>query len=227
MATIYEQVEQLMARMTAVEDRVTAVEQLGGTTLANGADIHSLTYGRYIVPTAAVSNTLINAPEDVTGNTAIIDVIPGGGNGQKIVKYSVCNKNSVIYYEDTYYSNAWGGWRRVDLTDTGWINLPLADGIVAHSSNVTPQYRRIGDIVYIRGAVKGVLATGTIATLPAGFRPAQTVPFVQNTSITNSHAAFARMIVSNTGEVKIESASEGVTYNETRWWPINCSFSLN
>ena len=234
MATIYDDVAELMQRMTTAEgnittmgQRMTTLEQMGGTNLSTGADIHELGYGRYIVPTAAVSNSLTNAPDGAEGNTAIVDVIPGGGNGQKIVRYSVCNKNSVIYYEDTYYSNAWGGWRCVDLTDTGWIDLPLADGIEMFSSGQKPQYRRIGNIVQIRGAVKGVLATGTIATLPTGFRPTQSESVVQNTSIVDNHAAFTRMLVSNTGEVKIESASEGVVYGATKWFPIHCEFALN
>ena len=254
MATIYDDVAELMQRMQAAETAITdlqgdvndlgdlselendvselgtrmaIVEQLGGTNLATGADIHALEYGRYIVPTAAVSNTLVNAPEDAAGNTAIVDVIPGGGNGQKVIKYSICHKNSVIYYQDTYYSNAWGGWKCVDLTDTGWIDLPLADGIEMFSSGQKPQYRRIGNIVQIRGAVKGVLATGTIGTLPTGFRPTQSESVVQNTSIVDNHAAFTRMLVSNTGEVKIESASEGVAFAATKWFPIHCEFALN
>lgn len=44
----------------------------------------------------------------------------------------------------------------IDLTDTGWNTLPLADGIQAYGG--APQYRRIGKIVSIRGAVKNVLA---------------------------------------------------------------------
>ena len=35
-------------------------------------------------------------------------------------------------------------------------------------------YRKIGDIVYLRGLVKGGASGATIFTLPAGFRPAYT-----------------------------------------------------
>ena len=42
------------------------------------------------------------------------------------------------------------------ITDTGWLNLPLADGIQPYGG--APQYQKIGKLVAIRGAVKNVLA---------------------------------------------------------------------
>lgn len=254
MATIYDDVAELMRRMADAEGaisglrtdvnnlgdlselendvdelvtRVIKVEQLGGTTLTTGADIHALGYGRYIVPTAAIASSLINAPSGVSGSTAVVDVIPGGGYGQKIVRYSLCDKEEVLYYEDTYYSNAWGGWRKVDLTDTGWIELPLAEGIESYGEGVPPEYRRIGNTVYIRGAVKSVSGTGLIATLPVGFRPVQSTSYVQNTSLTNNYAAFSRLLVGNNGQLKLEAISEGVTHTDARWWPIHGSFPIN
>lgn len=53
-------------------------------------------------------------------------------------------------------------------TPTAWTTLPLSNGWV--SSESLPQYRKIGDIVYVRGNA-GNGAAGTIGTLPVGFRP--------------------------------------------------------
>jgi len=55
--------------------------------------------------------------------------------------------------------------------DTGWTNLTLAGTY----TNGTPAlaYRKIGGVVYVRGYVNqnSNASGGTIATLPAGFRP--------------------------------------------------------
>jgi hypothetical protein len=61
-------------------------------------------------------------------------------------------------------------------TPTPWTNLALVNGFTPNS---TPQYRRIGDIVYVTGSVFGsaTAATTLIATLPVGFRPQGTIYF--------------------------------------------------
>ncbi|MDO4384899.1 MAG: hypothetical protein Q4E18_02750 [Clostridia bacterium] len=60
-------------------------------------------------------------------------------------------------------------------SDTGWIDLPLAADVTAHDASfaTTPQYRKIGNHVYIRGHVYTNVPSGgrAIATLPEGFRP--------------------------------------------------------
>lgn len=60
-------------------------------------------------------------------------------------------------------------------SDTGWIDLPLANDVTAHDASfaATPQYRKIGNHVYIRGHVYTAVPSGgrAIATLPEGFRP--------------------------------------------------------
>lgn len=65
------------------------------------------------------------------------------------------------------------------LNDTGWINLPAAsNGFVADTGGGTPQYRKIGSVVYLRGQYlrSTAPATATVATtLPTGFRPTTTV----------------------------------------------------
>lgn len=58
--------------------------------------------------------------------------------------------------------------------DSGWITLPLRAGF--QTSSETPQYRKIGKIVYLRGRIaptSGTFSTGgsPVADLPAGFRP--------------------------------------------------------
>jgi len=64
------------------------------------------------------------------------------------------------------------------LSDTGWVALSsyLTNSWVAHSaSGYTPEYRKIGDIVQVRGIVED--GSGSIMTVPAVIRPADNVYF--------------------------------------------------
>jgi len=67
---------------------------------------------------------------------------------------------------------------------TNWTNLSLPDGFHSppNSSWQRAQYRRIGDIVYLRGLVttdSGPISDDTVvANLPEGFRPPKNVAFV-------------------------------------------------
>lgn len=61
-------------------------------------------------------------------------------------------------------------------TDSGWLTLTLEDGITAHDASfaVAPQYRKIGNHVYIKGHIYTSVPSGgskLIATIPEGFRP--------------------------------------------------------
>lgn len=70
-----------------------------------------------------------------------------------------------------------------DLDDSGWTNVTLSSSFKAYGNNSsnTPQYRKTGNVIEIRGIVspKSDLAgsnTGvTIFTLPSGYRPTKTV----------------------------------------------------
>ena len=81
---------------------------------------------------------------------------------------------SVMYY---LINNALGFATEKSFheVDTGWIDIPLNDGFIARE-NHTPQYRKIGNKVYLRGQiVKTLEGNGiNITTLPVGFSP--TIP---------------------------------------------------
>lgn len=114
-------------------------------------------------------------------------------------------------------------------TDTGWIDLTLAEGIESYSANQKPQYRKIGKIVFIRGAVTNIPERNTvIATLPIGFRPVSVSnTYVQNTSLrTGDFAMIARLTINTSGVLKLEGISDGASYEDGKWFPITCSYPV-
>lgn len=58
------------------------------------------------------------------------------------------------------------------LAITPWIDITLANGYVNETNYNKAQYRMIGDVVWVRGAVThGAAPLGAVFTLPTGFRP--------------------------------------------------------
>lgn len=113
------------------------------------------------------------------------------------------------------------------ITDTGWLNLPLVDGVEAYGGS-TPQYRKIGKLVAIRGAVKNVLVPGPIATLPVGYRPTYSVPYVQNTSMRSTTCAmYDRMIIGADGVISVQAISDGAAFAADKWFPIHHTFLID
>lgn len=112
--------------------------------------------------------------------------------------------------------------------DSGWKTLPLASGISAYSDAQLPQYRKIGEVVYLRGAVKGVDANETVvATLPTGHRPTQTHSYVQNGTVYGTQAIVTRMIVRINGDIVVQYDSATIDSYNHEWYPINTEFLVN
>lgn len=189
MGTIYEDVaalqqavETLQSDMITANNNITVLQSdISGmqmVTLTEGADLHELAVGDYLIPDATVCATLLNKPDGVGNSTGRVLVRAGGNEGQKTVYYIPCVKTSPSYYQQSYYQSEWGSWNCVNLFDSGWIDLPLNDGISAYSEAQKPRYRRIGKEVFLSGVFTGVTASNTnIATLPNGYRPSKKVIF--------------------------------------------------
>lgn len=113
------------------------------------------------------------------------------------------------------------------IADTGWINLTLKNGIEKYSNEETPQYRKKGQTVFLRGAVKGVTNGNTvIGTLPSDCRPSALHPFVQNTSAgTDGTAYFSRLRVNTNGDIVVENSNR--TFSADRWIPISTVFATD
>ncbi|MGE7880161.1 hypothetical protein [Peribacillus muralis] len=116
-----------------------------------------------------------------------------------------------------------------NLKSTPWLNLTLQNGVKSYQSNRIPQYKKIGNIVYLRGAVTNVLANGTImATLPIGYRPLDmTHNYAQNGSNLSGRSTNTRISVTTLGEIIMDGASELSQYEDGKWFPINTSFPVD
>ena len=225
MATIYEEVELLKTQMTQAQADILVLQNASGNpiiALAEGTDLHELEIGSYCIPSAAVCATLLNKPTTSTW-TAFVNVVPGGSDGQKMIYYYPCSKDSASYYQCAYYSSGWGEWHEINVYDSGWLDLPLADGIVAYSDAQKPRCRRIGKEVILCGVFRGVSGSDVIiATLPSNFRPTKKVILPV--------ACVSQMI----GKISVET-NGNVLLNRTtvepviveNWHSIACSFCID
>lgn len=113
--------------------------------------------------------------------------------------------------------------------DTGWLNLPLQGNVIPYGEGVNyPQYRKIGNTVYLKGAVKNITGFGTVvAILPEGFRPSNGHPFVQSTSHDNNIGVFARWNISSNGTMTMNYISNNNEFSDNDWYPITTNFLVN
>ena len=94
-----------------------------------------------------------------------------------------------------------------------WIALPLNANFTPLSGNTAPGYRKVGDVVQLRGAVSYSTTTAGVAvtTLPAGYRPAASMIF-----LVLGNLAVARFDLASTGVltfVRIEALTTGGNMN--------------
>lgn len=108
-----------------------------------------------------------------------------------------------------YIYDASAGWKKV-WSDTGWTNITVNATFAASGS--VPQYRMIGDIVYLRGAFTSAGFTagnpGVCGQLPVAAYPSSTTVYTGATSTSTANPS-NRISVSGTGTITItpEAAS--------------------
>lgn len=226
MSNIYDDVEALTARVATLETTVATLEtqiaSMQVATLAEGADLHELAVGKYLIPNATVSATILNKPVTNT-HTATVEVIAGGDAGQKTVIYQTCSKTDSGYYHCAYYSGAWGNWNEVKHFDSGWIDLPLATAITAYSDAQKPRYRKIGKTVFLTGVYRGATAQNeVIATLPSGYRP--TYKVIAATASVGQ--MIAKISIETNGEIILNRTTVEPIVSEN-WHSIACCFEVD
>ena len=111
------------------------------------------------------------------------------------------------------YVDANGNVYAPNLTPTTWTNLPLASGIAAATDvGTAPQYRRVGDTVELRGALRRSSGGNfnwspvDLATLPTGFTPPSQAYFAQACAHSDGEA-YVQMNVQTNGSVRFATRS--------------------
>lgn len=99
------------------------------------------------------------------------------------------------------------------LSDTGWLQLELENSVTAFDSDSTPQMRKSGDHVHLRGSVKGVSSNAlTIYTLPTTWRPSQELifPCVAINDLTDMVAWRGALQIGTDGKIKVLNVSTSI-----------------
>lgn len=219
MSNVYEDVEALQLAVAEMQTQLTNIKI---QTITEGTDLNTLTAGRYMIPTAEISATLLNKPIS-TNWTGIIEVYPAGNAGQLIQRYCPVSKDFESYYQRAYYSGAWGEWKVVSLKFTDWTDLPLADGISAYSEAQKPRYMRTNKTVFLSGVIKGLTEQDSlVGTLPSGFRPAKRVIL----PIASVGQCISKISIDTDGTI-IYNRSTIEPITEVNWHSIACCFEVN
>lgn len=162
-------------------------------------------------------------------------------------KIEIQDSNGNVYYPHTDASVVKNGSKTVaeqlndlennkqdKITDSGWIDLPLNSQVTAYNSSSAPKYRKIGNMVEIRGSIKisGNISSSSglnFATLPAGFRPSQTIGVVCEGSVVSK---WYLNISNDSGALNVDRYSENgstikTTFAGNEWLPFQCTFFIN
>lgn len=169
----------------------------------------------------------------LTSGTFSLEVVAQGPGAQIRQVLSQCNKTTPLTYERTYYTSAWGAWQlRTPPYDSGWINLTLGSEFKQYGTGNAVKYRKIGNIVEVRGIVAPVadIAGGTtmhtIATLPSGARPVEPL----YTICQGSSNCTWLLRVNNTGTIDFSRYRNGnttATAAVDTWLPFQMTFFIN
>ena len=115
--------------------------------------------------------------------------------------------------------------------DTGWVSLiPYIDPAFTYQDSRPPHIRRIGNVVYLRGAITGnTLEHGTTKTfiggIPKIFRPSVNV--VSSNAVGGFKAGSTyRLGITKYGDIGSSANSYGTLTNETLLY-LDCVYFVN
>jgi len=231
---IYEDVALLQTQMSELQTNVSNLEtdinnlenELNDsdvTVLEVDTDLNSLDVGSYVIPNTTVANSLLNKPSNSNSATAFINVVTGGGAGQKMMYYIPCAKEGASYWQRAYYQNTWGDWHEVNVFDSGWLDLPLSNGVIAFNDEQKPRYRRIGKEVFITGVVKNITAFNTvISTLPVNYRPSKKLII----AVPSTATKFSRISIQTNGVMTYEQSNDDIV-GATNWHSVACTYNVD
>lgn len=176
-----------------------------------------------------------NAPVGGDDNTQYwnVDITVGQDNTKQIV--ATISSNGATYKKNIH-KNVDLGWKTFTLnqTDTGWLNITLANGVNVWSVEQTPKYKivKIGNStqIQLKGAVTNVNKFGTtLGTLPDNISSLldQDLQFILPASKKLNIYPTNRISIKKTGEIYFYGSTIDDQYlTTTDWIPINVNFTV-
>ena len=132
----------------------------------------------------------------------------------------------------------WGDWKELtsnneqEITTTGWIDLILKNGVEEYGNDNRPQYKidyiNENTYFYLRGDITNIKNYNTtVAILPLSGELTQSYNFIQNTSVKNGKAQFARWFITKDGDLILERPSvDESEMTGKEWYPLSTNFQL-
>lgn len=187
----------------------------------------------YVLNTAV--STKVNTSDIVDGLTSTSATVPLSANQGKVLKDTLDTTDGKIgtlsSLHTTAKTNLVAAVNEVAdaIEDTGWIDITLSSGTTTGIYGGKPQYRRIGDHVFLRGGIaftKGS-STYTVSNLPSGIIPVNPIYRMVATGGTR----IARIGVSPVGTLFVDwiyllNGTSAYT-GEVSWLIIDCDYFLD
>lgn len=112
------------------------------------------------------------------------------------------NELYIAAYRNMTPENKFSGWSKVSTeNDSGWLELPLVGGATTISYD-KPLYRKIGNTVYMKGAVETMTSNTVFATLPYGFRPNNVNGGSEIPLVCFSRSDMVKLVIGKNGSMK-------------------------
>lgn len=93
------------------------------------------------------------------------------------------------------------------LAVTGWTAATLAGSWTNYGSGYVPaRFKKVGTMVFVQGTTTG--GTGTLFTLPVGYRPATNLNVV-----SSGNGAFATILIASTGVVSLSTGTSALSFD--------------
>lgn len=185
--------------------------------------LHELKAGHYYC---------INTPIDMASSTAGLLTVEERGERLVVhIIYRPYNSNQVFIKR---FYKEWFDWELTNSVDTGWLNITLANGVNAWSTEQTPKYKilKIGNSteIQLKGAVTNVNKFGTtLGTLPDNIFSLldQDLQFILPASKKLNIYPTNRISIRKTGEIYFYGSTIDEQYlTTTDWIPINVNFTV-
>lgn len=223
------------AEVEGVCDIAYQTRHLGGVlqpVLDAGADFNDIkTPNTYTLKTVT-STPYPNCPFASGTGTLVVESAGEVGQVHQIATY--CSKTVMVRYERFFYQNEWGDWFAT-YYDSGWKYPTLTSDFVVYNSesNSKVKYRRVGQMVEVRGAVKptrtdmgATTDSYTIFELAEGFRPSSQISLRMQGSGINTWL----FTITASGLVRFARYGDGMAmfpaYTDT-WLPFQATFFVD